>query len=212
MMAAVQSTKGDLMSDPIQAASTPIQPPPLPVQTLGYATPFGTGVTTGGMWREASKLVTTTLATLPPRCVKCNEPGEVEYRDRTFYWSSPWLLFTILAGILIYAIIALVTRKKVVLSYHLCRTHHRRRVRLIAMTYVLCLLGVIVMIAGPIYGSEVRNDAIVIVGLLGGPGMLIGSIITGMAARALVPTRITDQYGWFNGCCPEFLAELPSTV
>jgi hypothetical protein len=100
------------MSDEIDQSDTrSSMPPPLPPPTLGYATPLGLGAPTGGLWREGNRLVTTSTATLPPRCVKCNQLGTVQYANRKFYWSTPWLLFLILVNLLVYAIVALVVRK-----------------------------------------------------------------------------------------------------
>jgi hypothetical protein len=184
-------------------------PPPLPQQVIPYATPFGRGRELQGVWRDGNRLITTSQASLPPRCVKCNAEADGSFKFRTFWWHHPALALLILAGILIYAIVALIVRKKAVVEVGLCRRHQSRRVWLISLTWLMALGGLALMIGGPILAAEFRKDWLIGVGLPGGLVMLILSIIPGTLSRVMVPTKIDDRYAWFKGCGVEFLSQFP---
>ena len=66
-------------------------------------------------------------ATFPDRCVVCNQPANGYRVTKTLYWHPPAVYFAILAGVLIYAIIALIVRKEASVSFGLCPEHKKRR-------------------------------------------------------------------------------------
>jgi len=170
-------------------------------EVLGYATPLGTAVGQG-VWRDGSKLITTVAAVLPSRCIKCNDPADGFYGARTYYWSSP--IYFLLLGVL-----SLIFRKNAVITLGLCQRHKSRRFKLLLATWLLLPGAFAVMIGVPILGSELRQDWLVVTGLLVGVGILIASLVTGTMARLLVPTKMDKQYAWFKGCGAAFLSELP---
>ena len=86
--------------------------PTAPVAVLPYASPAAAGgYYPDGAWREGNVLIVRKNVALPPRCVKCGAPAEGPLMKRTYYWHDPILYILILAGILIYAIVALIVRK-----------------------------------------------------------------------------------------------------
>jgi hypothetical protein len=197
------------MSNEVEPSASGASTPPLPPAQLAYATPLGLGIQSEGIWRQGDRLITTTVATLPPRCVKCNDLGAVEYRDRKFHWATPWLLSLVLLNVLLYAIVALIVRKKCLVTYHLCQKHYQRRVVMLTLTWALALSSAIAMLGGPVLGNSRRYGPLILAGVLGGVLMILSSLLTGTLARSLTPVRITDRYAWFKGCCAEFLADLP---
>lgn len=66
---------------------------------------------------------------LPPRCVVCNGAVAQPVKARTFYWHTPWLYLLLLLNVLIFALVALVVRKKAVLSPGWCEEHLTARQR-----------------------------------------------------------------------------------
>jgi hypothetical protein len=201
-----------IMSDEMEpAVSRSSMPPPLPPPMLGYATPLGLGAGTEGLWREGNRLITTSTATLPPRCVKCNALGTVLYRDRKFYWSTPWLLFLVLVNLLLYAIVVLIVRKKATLTFHLCQKHYRRRVMLMLTTSALALGALALMLGGPLLGDARRYGPLIVGGIVCGIFMILIAFYTGTLARVLTPVKITDRFAWFKGCSAEFLSDLSPT-
>jgi hypothetical protein len=179
-------------------------------QVLGYATPFSAAMAATA-WREGMVLVTSRNAELPAVCVKCNAPADGLYERRKYYWYPALLVLLILFNLLIFAIVALLVRKKAEVRVGLCRRHADQRFRLMALAWVLALGGVAAMVGGIWLQFELRNDAWAISGLFVMFAMFVAAVITGFAARILVPQRITRDIARFKGCGVAFLEQLPST-
>ncbi|AXK71889.1 hypothetical protein DWG18_06035 [Lysobacter sp. TY2-98] len=73
---------------------------------------------------------------LPPRCIRCNAPAAGTPKRRTMYWHSSGWYVLILLNLVLYAIVALIVRKRVQLSPALCEPHRRRRRTLLAVGLV----------------------------------------------------------------------------
>src|SRR5947209_12297282 len=65
-----------------------------------------------GLWRDGKTLVVHKGASLPDRCIKCNEPAEGLSLNRKLVWHQPWLYLLIIPSIWIYAVVALIVRQK----------------------------------------------------------------------------------------------------
>ena len=74
-----------------------------------------------GVWRHFSQLVMTKDAQLPDRCTVCNAPANGLRLKRNLYWHPPAWYLLICAGLLFYAIAALIVRKKASIEIGLCR-------------------------------------------------------------------------------------------
>jgi hypothetical protein len=59
---------------------------------------------------------------LPPVCTCCGAPS-AEYRSKNFSWHPPWIGVLILAGLLPYALVALILTKRMTVSAPLCERH-----------------------------------------------------------------------------------------
>jgi len=154
-----------------------------------------------GPWRVGPELVTLRDARLPGRCVKCNAPGETRLQ-KTYYWHSGGWYLLILFNLVIYAIVAMIVRKKCRLEASLCAQHARRRSRLIGSAFA-CLAGFVVALAVGI-GND-WGPAFVLAGVA-----LLASIVLGIVAgRTLYATRMTERYAYFRGGGQDFLATLP---
>jgi hypothetical protein len=142
---------------------------------------------------------------LPPVCVRCGAPAREKPWKRSFYWHEPALYLTILLGVLVYVIIAVVVRKRIDLDVPMCEAHWRRRALLRKVSYGMLALAVGLVVLA----FSVRGEA--------APGFAcLGSFVTGVAAlfvhgaadRSIQPKRITDDYAEFAGASPQFLAVL----
>jgi hypothetical protein len=184
---------------PSPAAPDPAAPPPVPV--LSYSGP-GYAPTTG-VWREGPRIVVVQGAVLPPACVKCNAPADGPPVRKTLYWHHPALYLIILAGVLIYAIVALIVRQKGDVSLYLCKRHRSRRVRAILAAWLGVAAGVVLIFYG---ANSSMPEVCCPLGIL----VCIGAIIYGViGARRLWPARIDSQYLWLRGAGREFLSTLP---
>jgi hypothetical protein len=153
------------------------------------------------VWRSGKLLIMKSDAPLPNCCVKCGEVATTRLQ-RKLFWHPPWVFCLILISILVYAIVAMVMRKRGNAAVPLCEAHRARRVRGIMIGWGLALLS---MGALAIAISQESGAWGAISGVL-----LLTGLITGMVmARLLTPTKIDEHLMTLKGCCPAFLAKLP---
>jgi hypothetical protein len=81
-------------------------------------------------------------AALPQLCVKCGAPADGKPVVKTFYWHNPAFYLIILAGVLIYVIVAMIVRKSIRVSVPLCAQHAHRRSIAVTLAWVLPLIGI----------------------------------------------------------------------
>lgn len=142
-------------------------------------------------------------APLPPLCVKCGATSAGTLK-KSFYWHSPFWYVFILLGILPYAILAMIVRRRLDVQIPLCAGHRRSRRNAIWTAWLLFLGG----IALPIVLATIGIDSPI--GVLGACVGVLAAIIIGFAvANSITPTRIDDNGGTFRGAGEGFLETLP---
>lgn len=156
----------------------------------------------GGAWRDGTVLVLSPDASLPHRCVKCNEPAEEPTKSRRVYWHSPWIYLLILINILIYAVVALIVRRRAVIAPGLCSTHKSRRRTGMAISWTLLLAGAALMFMGVRSSSPGA-------GLGGVLLILVGVVVSSSVTRILRAKRIDARYVRLKGCGAAFLDSVP---
>ncbi len=134
---------------------------------------------------------------LPPHCVKCGAPASERHSAR-LHWHNPWLYALIPVSVLIYAIIAMVVRKRAVIEVGLCARHVRRRRNGRIAGWLVALTGVGVMCIGT-PAAFLGGMTVVLVGLM--TAIIMGRVVT---AR-----RMDDLYVWLAGVHRSILAKLP---
>lgn len=140
---------------------------------------------------------------LPDRCVVCNAPAGGYRVHKTFYWHPPEYYLTIFLGVLIYAIVAMVTRKEARVAYGLCPEHKKRRQLGIAIGWVGFVGGFAGMIAVPAADLPM---VLVLVAL----AILIASPIVGaVMSNVIKPKRIDERTAFMKVGAP-FLASIPA--
>lgn len=143
-------------------------------------------------------------AALPPRCIKCGAPANAKPVVKTFYWHHPALYLVILAGVLIYAIVAIVVRKSIKVAVPLCAEHAKRRSIAVTLAWVLPLIGfadIFVLSQLNVNGGII---ALLTIGLI-----LAGIVIWAVVANPMRPTMIDATRGEFTGVCATFLEQFP---
>ena len=155
------------------------------------------------IWRDGKQLVAARDTVLPDRCVKCNAPARGHRMTKKFYWHPPAFYLLICAGILIYAIVALIVRKNSILHLGICPEHRAKRKRSIAITWSLVGLACVSIVAGAV----TETGEIAFIGAL----FILGALIYGIVSTQLVsPTRIDPQgVVWLKGVPPTYLEGLP---
>jgi hypothetical protein len=152
--------------------------------------------------RVGRELVVYRGGTLPPYCVKCGLAVRQHPVQRKFYWHSPLLYLTILAGVLIYAIVAVIVRKRFDLGVPLCESHFRQRRIWLTGAAALMLGAFPALIAGIASHYPVTGILACVVALLG------GAIVWSLVAPILRPTTITDDMAVFRGAHESFFGRL----
>jgi hypothetical protein len=177
-------------------------------QVLSYATPYaGPQPAVAGMpvWRDKGAFVTVDKTSLPDVCVKCGAHGRGRRYRRTYYWHEPLVYLTILAGLLLYIILAMVVRKKATVEFSLCETHAAKRRNGILGGWAVVGLGILMFVGA---GAGVIDEpaALVVLGIVCVFG---GLIAASMAARTLYPQKIQKPYVWLRGSGKPFREMFP---
>jgi hypothetical protein len=138
---------------------------------------------------------------MPDRCVVCNAPAGGFKLKRTFYWHHQAIYILLFVAALLYIIVALLVRKRAIVSFGLCEKHRVRRRNALILALGGLGLGLMLSIAG----ANSTSSEIIFVGL----AVLVILPITGaLLARTAQPTRIDDQWAWLKVGRP-FLESLP---
>jgi hypothetical protein len=161
------------------------------------------------VYREQDKIVVSRAipgasdgVPLPPLCVKCGGPSAGTL-SRIFYWHAPWVYVFVLFGLLPYAVLAILLRKRLDVKVPLCADHRRRRRNAIVVAWLVALGG----IACPIVTSAAGVDSPLPI-LASVVGVVAGVIIGFAVARPLVPMLIDEGGGTFKGAGEGFLSKL----
>lgn len=162
----------------------------------------------GGLWRERSLLVMDKTATLPvDRCIVCDAPATGRPLRRKLFWHSPWWYLLVLFNLVVYAIAAMIVRRKVDLRVGLCDTHRSRRRWWIALAWSL-VLGAIGLLAIGLTTRLTDGTAASLIGLAV-LGFLAGGIIGIYGVRVVTAKQIDDRYAWIGGVSSKLLDTLP---
>ena len=155
--------------------------------------------------RSKKVLVMGRNALLPDRCVKCNSPSSGQRLKRKLYWHSPVLYLLLFVNILIYALVAILVRKKAAIEVGLCDRHFAKRRVAIGVSWVLFLASVILIVTLGFVGSgEYAIMGIVL--------LIVVIIYAAIATRVVSARRIDKEYVWLNGVSREYLDTLPEWV
>jgi hypothetical protein len=165
----------------------------------------GPGQSSGGgayAWRQGDLLLIHTHGgALPDRCVVCNAPANGYRLRKTFAWHPPEYYLTVLAGVLIYVIVAMFTRKTAALALGLCEQHRVRRRNALIVAWGGFALSFVLMFVG-----ATNDSAALMLGSVVGMGVL--PIVGGLMARVASVSKIDDGHAWLRVGRP-FLESLP---
>ena len=153
------------------------------------------------IWRKNSVLIMTRHALLPDRCIKCNEPSDRKLK-RNLSWHHPALYLVVFAGVLFYAVLALILRKSATVEVGLCENHSALRTRDIMITWALGLLSV-----GSFF-LAIQFEDLTFAGI--GGLLIIATAVYGIVrVRVVIPTKIDENLIWLKGFNQDYLADLP---
>ncbi len=177
-------------------------PIPFPAHPMQAGVP-AFAVPRHGVWRDGSILVMDLQDELPSRCIYCNRDA-VTRVSRRFSWHPPLLYLLILAGVLIYAVVAAIVSKRARIQIPLCEHHDRRRSIRNATVAALFIGG----IAGCAAGA--MKDGSIPLFWLGGVACIAALLVVSLSR--LSPKRIDDREIRLRGAGQEFLDGLDAGV
>lgn len=160
-----------------------------------------------GLWRQGHVMIMHKLAPLPDICLKSNEPATRRIK-RKLQWHHPAIALTILAGVLVYVILAMILTKRATIQLPLTEEWAARRQRRMLYAWGVGLSCLALLALGIVMTVQTEEGTYLVLTLIGFLGSLV-ALIAGQAAVALVsPKRMTDDYIWLKGVHPEFLNRL----
>ena len=165
-----------------------------------------------GLWRDGKNLVMHKQAALPNVCVKSGVETNETGIPRKLTWHPPWIAVTILLGLLVYVVLALILTKRAKIRIPLCKQKRSERRTRLALWWFAGLAG-LAGVTGSLYLIATSSDDMA---GLRAVGLLLSflSVFTGLLAgqstsRILRPTKITDTHVWLRGVHESILDRLP---
>jgi hypothetical protein len=164
--------------------------------------PYGGPFAEGGVWRDGKTLIMLKSARLPDYCIKCGFAADGSHLTRKLSWHHPALYLLIFAGLLIYAIVALIVRKSVKIDISMCQDHIRKHRTVVGVGWLVFVAGV-AFIAFAI-ARESGGSA------LFGIALVFASAIYSTFVKVVRVKKIDDYYVWLLGIDESVLTMLPS--
>ncbi len=185
-------------ADGFPPAALPVDEPPMaravpPMSSdeatqLRYATEFSQPIRVDG-----KKIIVSKSLTFPTqRCIKCNQPSDGKSLKRNLVWHHPAFYLLIFGGVILYAIVALIVRKKAIVQVGLCPIHRRKR-RLIQTLSILFLLAPYTLLLLP--RGTIDPMAIMGLALFG----LVVCLFMLLGTQVISPTYIDEKWVHFTG-------------
>jgi hypothetical protein len=160
-----------------------------------------------GLWRQGGLLVMHKRAPLPDICVKSNQPATRRI-TRNLQWHHPAIALTILLGLLVYVVLAIVLTKRATITVPLSEEWFARRRQRILIAWVVGLVSLGLLFGGIALGVSTEHGEYFLL-FVAGIFVGLGALIYGQYGAAMVrPTRMTDDYIWLKGVHPDYLNRL----
>jgi hypothetical protein len=144
------------------------------------------------------------VVVLPRLCVRCGAAANGRPVEKMFYWHHPAIYLLIFAGLLIYAIVAIVVRKGMKVRVPLCAQHAQRRSVLVTLAWVLPLVGFADLFVLPRFNVDGGLVGLAFVCLL-----VAGIVLWAVVSNPIRPKFIDATRGEFTGFCETFLQQFP---
>jgi hypothetical protein len=142
---------------------------------------------------------------LPGVCMRCGAPATI-HKDRRFSWYPPWLLVTILAGLLIFAILVLILTKRMLVSVPLCDAHRKHWSNRNLFNFLAFLTLFALVVGAGVLTANVKNDSMILVAWLIVVFVFFAWLVGAAIAQTTVirPTEITDRSITLTGVAKQF--------
>ena len=152
-------------------------------------------------WTEGKYLVMPIeKGTLPHRCVRCNAPVDGLIKTRKLYWHHPALYLLILISILVYAVAAIIVRKKIVVQPGLCDEHENKRIKGIYLSLGVFFTSILLLFISTT--NVVPSQLFFGIGII---GLLVGILLYAITSKILTVNKIKGNLVYFSKCGQPFL-------
>ena len=146
---------------------------------------------------------------LPMVCMRCGEPATV-VKTKNMAWCPPWVPVLILAGVIVYIIVAIILTKRARLQAPLCDEHKGHwlyRQLIIWGTFLpLLVIGIAAVVGISNAPNQVRNILCPFFGIGGLVALIAGVVLLAVAqSTAIRPKEITDREILLEGVADEFV-------
>jgi len=155
-----------------------------------------------GFWRDGKVFIMHKNARMPDFCFKCGSPANGFAIRKNLAWHHPAIGLLVLAGLLIYLIVAAIVRKRATVEISICEEHRKTRRSAIIISWALFAMGVgfFILAAAQESGGSFGFGVIL---------MFAAAIHALIRARLVVIKKIDDNYVWLKGAHESFLALAP---
>jgi hypothetical protein len=152
---------------------------------------------------DGKYLVVRNNASLPGRCYKCNcGCGDRErVTNAKLYYVSKLVYLLLLINLLVLLIIYVIIRKKVQVSYSICKRHKRIKSNFGLAAFLSLILAPVCFIVG--YNKD--NNLIIATGGLFAVSFIVFLTLYG---RGLFPAKHKEDRFWLSGISKEFLKQM----
>src|SRR6266487_6035710 len=150
--------------------------------------PYGGPFVEGGVWRDSSTLIMLKTARLPDYCIKCGVAADGSHLTRKLSWHHPALYLLIFAGLLIYAIVALIVRKSAKIEVSMCQDHIRKHRTAVAVGWLVFVAGV----AFIVFAIAQQSGGSALFGI----ALVFASAIYSTFVKVVRVKKIDDYYVW----------------
>jgi hypothetical protein len=166
------------------------------------------------VFRMGNIMVMQRSALLPNRCVKTNDTEDLRFKKITLRWHHPLIYLTILAGLLvgalIYVIVASICTKKATIDVSVSQRVLRKRLIFLIATWVCVFLGVFEFgyaIYATGWASNPGNIGLMV--LFSVLMFFTAALIYFIGGRIITASKIDDYYIWIKGVNSEYLSGFP---
>lgn len=167
------------------------------------------------VYRDGALIVAPSQVRLPAGCVRCGEPEATEL-TKSLSWHHPafYLLIFCPGSLLLYAIVAMIVRKRGTATFGLCATHARRRRRRLWIGGLGALLSISIGMIGLALAEQrtIARDAgptCLVVGLF---AMVCCLAVLIRSLPVLTPKRMDARQMRLSGAGARYLADLSRDV
>jgi hypothetical protein len=157
----------------------------------------------GPILRKGNLFECDKIASLPHRCLICNDSSIAFSKLLKFTWQPNWVYFLLFAGLIPLLIVSAILSKKTKIEIHLCYEHNAQRKKNLLIRFLSCLFAILFLI-----GSCFLGEIYILIGFIIFIILIIVASILGNKATIIRPVKVFGDRTYYKGAGTEFLNSL----